>query len=89
MAMTDKQIGFEACVEAIGKSFYETNKENSVFACSVEENGLWCFLGLNTSESADGELKLTNGKEWEYSSSCYVRNGVAHLDKVHAPAIVD
>ena len=86
--MTDRQIGFNACVESIGKSFYEANKENSVFACSDEGDALWCFLGINTFEPANGEMKLTNGKEWEYTSSCFVRNGVAHIDKVHSPAIV-
>ena len=86
--MSDKQIGFDACVEAIGKSFYETYKDNSVFACSEEPEGLWCFLGVNTFEPAYREMKLTNGDEWEYTSSCYVRNGVAHLDKVHVPAII-
>ncbi len=85
--MSDKQIGFDTCVEAIGKSFYEANKDNSIFACSDEEAGLWCFLGINTSESANEEMKLTNGKEWEYMASCYVRNGIANLEKVHAPAM--
>ena len=86
--MTDQQIGFDACVEAIGKSFYEANKDNSIFACSYEGDALWCFLGINTAESSYQELKLTNGKEWEYTSSCYVRNGVVQLDKVHAPAVI-
>ncbi len=86
--MTDKQIGFDACVEAIGKLFYEANKDNSVFACSEEAEGLWCFLGINTIEPVYGGLQLTNSKEWEYSASCYVKDGSVRLDKVNAPAII-
>lgn len=73
--MTDREIGFNACIDAIGRDFYEANKDTSVFACGNDEKGLWCFLGINTNEEHSSELRLTNGDKWEYSASCYVKNG--------------
>ena len=82
--MTDKEIGFNACIDAIGRDLYEANKGTSVFACGNDEKGLWCFLGINTSEDNVSELRLTNGDKWEYSVSCYVKEGKAVLEKESA-----
>ena len=86
--MSDKSIGFDTCVKTIGKDFYESYKDNSVFACGEDEKGLWCFLGINTVDIDCEELKLTNGEKWEYSVSCYVKEGVAELDEVHTPELI-
>lgn len=92
----DKKIGFDACVEKIGRSFYELYKDNAVFCCGQESAGLFCFLGLNTTEQEDNScirlsLDSKSSKEnpyyddWEYYASCIVNNGEVIMDKCRVP----
>lgn len=85
--MNEKRIGFDACINSIGREFYETNKERSVFACGDEgSRGLWCFLGINTREIGSDVLRLSADMEdWEYYASCYVKNGAVVMDKCRIP----
>ncbi|MCR5343459.1 MAG: hypothetical protein K6E70_08895 [Butyrivibrio sp.] len=86
--MTDREIGFEACINAIGRDFYYSHKEHSVFSCGEEEKGLLCYLGINTGEDSTSGLRLTNDAKWEYSASCYVNDGKVVMDFVKAPTFL-
>ena len=85
--MTDKQIGCQACIDAIGVNFYEKYKDLSVFAVSCDDiKGTWCFLGISTIETASKGLYLNASiDEWEYYASCYVKSGIITMDRCRLP----
>ena len=82
---TKKQIGLDACIKAIGVLFFENHKDNAVFSCGNTENGYFCFLGISKFEKKDYVLQLTNKKDWDFYSSCYVKNGKATISECKLP----
>lgn len=85
--MSEKKIGFEACINAIGRECYIKNKHRCVFASGNEEGkGLWCFIGLNTTDTVYEGLRLdADFDDWEYYASCFVKDGTVNMDKCRLP----
>ena len=85
--MSEKKIGFTACINAIGQDFYKENKDRCVFASGSDAHkGLWCFVGVNTTDFHYDGLHLSAGfDEWEYYASCYVNNMVVTMDRCRLP----
>ena len=85
--INDKKIGFNACINAFGRDFYEENKNRCVFAAGNEEGkGLWCFMGISTDDSSDPSLHLTAKlDDWDYYTSCYVQHRKVLMDKCKLP----
>ena len=87
--MTCAQAGRKACVDAIGRSFFEKHKDKSVFAHDGElfdERGIYCFLGVNTTEKQYDGLRLdANLDDWEYYASCYSLIGSITMSQCRLP----
>ena len=88
--MDRKKIGFNACLKAIGEDFAATYKDNMVFSCGETEQGLFCFLGISTSDFESDHLCLkSNVDDWEYYASCYVlSDNKVKMDKCKLPTLV-
>lgn len=83
-----KKIGFQSCVNTIGKNFYEKYKNSSVFSCGDTDDGFLCFLGINTKMKDSTNICLsTSMEDWEYFASCYVKDGIAIQYKSRTPNI--
>lgn len=83
------KAGHTACVEAIGRLFYEQHKDESVFSYDSElydDRGILCFLGIDTREYKYEGLRLdANMDDWEFYASCFSLNGKITMYKCRLP----
>lgn len=71
---TVRNIGFQVCVNRIGKDIVETNKNNATSAYSRIGNELFCFVGVDTDyKSTNGNtLTMDSLSNFAHKASCYV-----------------
>ena len=88
--MLKEKIGFDACINAIGKDFAIANKDNMVYSYGKTDLGLYCFLGISESEcQSDGLCLRSCIDEWDYYASCYVKdNDDVVMGKCKLPSLV-
>ena len=70
-----KRIGVRACVEKIGYDFCMTNEENSSTTYGVDDDVMFCFVGIDTTnyDNEDPDvLILSSVKGFQYYASCNV-----------------
>lgn len=71
-----KSIGMQTCIDSLGRSFVKKYKDTSVTAFGVDENVLYCFLGISTNSQAfvesNSDVLTLSKNDWDYSSSCNV-----------------
>lgn len=83
------KAGREACIETIGRIFFENHREDSVFSHDNElydERGIYCFLGIDTREYSYEGLRLdANMDDWEYYASCFSLDGKITMYKCRVP----
>ena len=83
--MTDKKIGLSACIDKVGKDFYETHEETSCFAWGDTDKGLFCFLGISL-QNRKATCKISaNLNEWDVYAICYVKDDEVIIDKYKLP----
>lgn len=85
-----KKIGRDACIEKLGYEFVKQHKENTVFACGLHDEEMFCFVGVNNEEfvSAKTEnLVLDSTSQWQYRVSCFVslKNGAVRFKECIVP----
>ncbi|GEM_PF-4581020 len=88
--MNNQEIGFRALVEAIGIDFYRSHKEKAVFSWGEEDEGLYCFLGIDLHPERHGATLSAQMTDWDYYASCYVsENGAVTMDDCRLPQTKD
>ena len=68
------EIGKNACIESLGRSFVEAHKADACFAVQEMADRLFCFLGIDLS-SKDRKLCLSNENDRDAFSYCFVKDG--------------
>ena len=68
-----KKIGIDACVEKIGNTLVETNKERATFGCGQHGEAVFCFVGVDTeNRDLSQGLLLDSTSKFPYMASCNV-----------------
>ena len=94
--MTKEKIGLDACIDALGREFVMTYKDNSCFGHGEDEQGHYCFLGISTKphEQKPGPLTLDAPDcspidSWDYYATCHVKDsGDVIMGMCKLPSIV-
>ena len=92
-----KKIGIRACIDAIGRKFYEKHGDNSVYSYGQNDGWMNCFVGVSDQPDPSPKYKLsemssftlTDGNNWPYYAFCDVdmESGKAVLGEVKSPEL--
>lgn len=79
-----RKIGINACIDRLGRAFVMTHKESATSAYGENEDGVFCFVGVDDSgrsQNSDHVLVLDSHSEFPYRASCNIdlRDGSAHF----------
>ncbi|MBO4953232.1 MAG: hypothetical protein J6C99_10055 [Lachnospiraceae bacterium] len=85
-----QKIGINACIDKIGREFYEKNINFSSIAYGEVENGEFCFVGVDnakTHSKYQDSLILSSRDPMPYRVSCKVllKNGDIEFIEVETP----
>lgn len=69
--MSKEKIGFRALVKVIGEQFFKEHENNAVFSYGEEDQGLFCFLGINLHPSNELNGLSASIDDWDIYASCY------------------
>lgn len=69
-----KEIGFNACVDKIGREFVLKNKDFSVVAYGEDYEKVYVFFGVSDTDydGYEGAIVLDSTSKWPYQAECYV-----------------
>lgn len=85
-----KVIGFNACVDKLGRDFCRQYKDSAVTAYGLEEDEAYCFVGIDNRKSRYEQMEnlvLTSDTSFPCRASCNVnlKTGVTDYLEVVKP----
>lgn len=84
--MDREKIGFDFLVNTIGRDFVKAHKDAAIFSHGEEEQGLFCFLGIDLHPETRQLCLSARMDEWDIYASCYVLNdGKVVMDECRLP----
>lgn len=83
--MSKEKIGFQTLVNVIGERFFREHEDNAVYSYGEEEQGLYCFLGINLHPSSKINGLSASAEDWDIFASCYVTETQVIMDKCRLP----
>ena len=64
----------QACIDALGNELVEKYKDDSVFAYGNTDEGIYCFMWLNSTEKKLPHYTLTHDKDWDHYVVCIIKD---------------
>lgn len=83
-----KEIGMNACVDKLGRDFVLAHRELAATAYGECDEGMFCFVGVDTKARIHNELILDSRTKFQYYVSCNVdlRDGIPHFVECVVPS---
>lgn len=72
--MTKENIGRIQLIKTIGRDFCWEHKDHAVFSYGEEEDGLFCFLGIDLHPEQNTPCLSGQMSDWDIYASCTVKD---------------
>ncbi|MCQ2549936.1 MAG: hypothetical protein MJ134_07835 [Lachnospiraceae bacterium] len=83
--MSKEKIGFQTLVKTIGEQFFREHESSAVYSYGEEDQGLFCFLGIDLHPSFELNGLSAKMDDWDIYASCYVTETQVIMDKCRLP----